>query len=313
MTRLRLAFMGTSEFAVPSLQALLAADHDILCVYSQPARPSGRGHRVQLSPVHYYAQSHNLLVRTPQTFKTVESQDEFHALKCDAAVVCSYGLLLPKPILMEPRLGCINIHASLLPRWRGASPIHHALLAGDSETGVTIMQLDKGLDTGPVILTSRVSIVSRITAQELHDQLALLGAQLIIPALSGLADQTLTPYPQSQEGITYAPKLDRSHGRIDWSMSAVSIERQIRALMPWPGSWFEYHGERIKVIECELLCPMDSDHSVAPAGCLLDNRMTVACGTGMIRLVKVQRPGRKIIDGQSFLHGIALDIGSILI
>ena len=297
-SRLRLAFMGTPDFAVPSLEALIAAGHDIACVYCQPPRPAGRGQRLQPSPVQALAEARGLPVRTPKSLRPPEARAEFAALGLDAAVVAAYGLILPVPVLEAPRLGCINVHASLLPRWRGAAPIHRAILAGDAETGVTIMQVEAGLDTGAMLLKEAVPITAATTAAALHDSLAALGARLIVEALDGLAAGRLHPEVQPAEGVTYAAKLEREEGRLDWSRPAADLERRVRALNPWPGVWFESNGERIKVLAAELAA------GSAPPGTLLDGDFTVACGEGALRLTRVQRQGRAAVDGAAFLRGL---------
>ena len=296
--RLRLAFMGTPDFAVPSLEALIAAGHDIACVYCQPPRPAGRGQRLQPSPVHALAEARGLPVRTPKSLRPPEAQVEFAALGLDAAVVAAYGLILPVPVLEAPRLGCVNVHASLLPRWRGAAPIHRAILAGDAETGVTIMRVEAGLDTGAMLLKEALPITATTTAAALHDSLAALGARLIVEALDGLAAGRLHPEVQPAEGVTYAAKLGREEGRLDWSRPAADLERRVRALNPWPGVWFESGGERIKVLAAE-----PATGSALP-GTLLDGDFTVACGEGALRLTRVQRQGRAAVDGAAFLRGL---------
>ena len=295
--RLRLAFMGTPDFAVPSLEALLAAGHEVVCVYSQPPRPAGRGHHVQRSPVHGVAEARGILVRTPKSLRAPEEQAAFAALNLDAAVVVAYGLILPVAILNAPRLGCFNVHGSLLPRWRGAAPIQRALLAGDDETGITIMQVEAGLDTGPMLLREAVPITATASAAALHDTLASLGARMIVTALDGVAAGRLHPETQPTEGVTYAAKLERDEGRLDWSRPAAELARRVRALTPWPGVWFERGAERIKVLAAEVV-----EGSGAP-GTLLDDRLTVACGEGALRLVTVQRAGRSATDGAAFLRG----------
>ena len=296
--RLRLAFMGTPDFAVPSLAALIAAGHEVACVYCQPPRPAGRGHKLQPSPVHALASSRGIAVRTPKSLRNPEAQAEFAALGLDIAVVAAYGLILPVPVLEAPRLGCVNIHGSLLPRWRGAAPIHRAILAGDSETGITIMQMEAGLDTGPMLLKQAVAITAASTAAELHDALSALGARMIVEALEGLAAGRLKAEAQPAEGVTYAAKLEREEGRLDWSRPAAELERRVRALNPWPGVWFESAGERIKVLAAD---PVPG--SGAP-GALLGEDFTVACGEGALRLAKVQRQGRGVVDGAAFLRGL---------
>ena len=304
---LRLAFMGTPDFAVPILQALLAAGHQMAAVYSQPPRPSGRGHRPQPSPVQRAAEAAGIPVHTPAKLDAAE-QGKFRALALDAAVVAAYGLILPKLVLEAPRFGCLNVHASLLPRWRGAAPIQRAILAGDRETGVTIMQMDEGLDTGPILLAESIPIGPDTTAGGLHDQLATIGARLIVQALAGRADGTLSPCPQPAEGVTYAKKLARDEGRLDWSKSAAQLERVVRALNPAPGVWFERGGERIKV----LAAIAAASGVAAPPGTVLDAALTIACGSGALRLTRMQRAGRAVVDAEAFLRGYALRPGERL-
>jgi methionyl-tRNA formyltransferase len=305
-TRLRLAFMGTPDFAVPALHALLDAGHEVAAVYSQPPRPAGRGHRETPSPVHALAAARGLPVRTPTSLRDAAEQAFFAQLHLDAAVVVAYGLILPAAILGAPRLGCLNIHASLLPRWRGAAPIQRAILAGDSETGVSIMRMDEGLDTGPVLLREATPLGPRATATELHDRLAALGSRMIVEALQGLAAGTLTAMPQPGEGITYAAKLTREEGRLDWSRPAAVLERQVRAFTPWPGAWFTHASERIKVLAAE---PMTGS---GRPGQVLDGAFTVACGEGALRLTRLQRAGKAPLDADAFLRGFALPPGIVL-
>ncbi|MDQ2104309.1 methionyl-tRNA formyltransferase [Azospirillum isscasi] len=308
MTPLRLVFMGTPDFAVPSLRALADAGHEVVCVYSQPPRPAGRGQQVQKSPVHRFAEERGIPVRTPKSLRNAEAQAEFADLKTDAAVVAAYGLILPQPVLDAPRLGCLNVHGSLLPRWRGAAPIQRSILAGDAETGITIMQMDIGLDTGAMLLKDAVAITAETTASSLHDALADMGARLIVQALDGLAEGRLTAEPQPEEGVTYAAKLTREDGRLDWTRDAAFVERQVRALTPWPGCWFDIKGERIKVLKAE---PAPEARKAAP-GTLLDDRLTIACTDGAVRLTLVQRPGKGPVDGAAFLRGFALPVGTLL-
>ncbi|RJF81956.1 methionyl-tRNA formyltransferase [Azospirillum cavernae] len=312
MTQLRLVFMGTPDFAVPSLAALIAAGHEIVCVYSQPPRPAGRGHQVQKSPVHRFAEEKGVPVRTPKSLRNAEAQAEFAGLNADAAVVAAYGLILPQAILDAPRLGCVNVHGSLLPRWRGAAPIQRAILAGDAETGITIMQMDVGLDTGAMLSKEAVAITPATTASGLHDDLAALGARMIVPALAGLADGSLTAQPQPEEGVTYAAKLTREDGRLDWSQPAAFVERQVRALTPWPGCWFDIGAERIKVLAAEPGGAATGAPETLLPGTLLDDRLTVACADGAVRLTRVQRPGKAPVDGAAFLRGFALPVGSVI-
>jgi methionyl-tRNA formyltransferase len=306
MTRLRLAFMGTPDFAQVSLAALIEAGHEIAMVYSQPPRPAGRGQKPRPSPVHALAERHGLPVATPASLKDPAEQARFAALGLDAAVVVAYGLILPGPILASPRRGCLNVHASLLPRWRGAAPIQRAILAGDRETGVTIMQMDEGLDTGPMLLSERVPIAPNDTAAELHDRLAALGARLVVEALARLAAGSLVATPQPAAGATYAAKLRREEGRLDWRRPAEELARLVRALNPWPGAWLEVGGERIKVLAAEAAA------GSGQPGQLLDDRLTVACGTGALSLLSVQRPGKAPLPAAAFLRGFALPPGTVL-
>jgi methionyl-tRNA formyltransferase len=303
--RLRLAFMGTPDFAVPILAALHAR-HDVVGVYSQPPRPAGRGHRVQPSPVQRFAEANGLPVRTPRTLRGPQEQGDFAGLALDAAVVAAYGLILPKPILAAPRLGCLNVHASLLPRWRGAAPIQRALLAGDAETGVTIMQMDEGLDTGGMLLTERTPILPATTASELHDRLAEIGARLVVEALEGVAARRLAATPQPGEGVTYAAKLGRDEGALDWRRPAAELERAVRALNPWPGVWFESRAGRIKLLAAEAV------PATGEPGTVLDDRLTIACGDGALRPLRLQRAGREPTDVASFLRGCPLPAGTRL-
>ena len=303
---LRLAFMGTPDFAVPVLAALRDAGHEVACVYSQPPRPAGRGHKEQLSPVHAFAAARGIAVRTPRSLKPAEEQQAFRDLGLDAAVVAAYGLILPVPVLQAPRLGCVNVHASLLPRWRGAAPIQRALLAGDAETGVTIMQMDAGLDTGAMLLAGRVPIGPATTASDLHDSLAALGAGLVVEALAGLAEGRLAAAAQPAEGVTYARKLEKDEGRIDWSRPAAEIERMVRGLNPWPGVWCEIGGERLKVLAAEPAA------GGGPPGTVLDGRFTVACGAGALRPTRVQRPGKAPMAAADLLRGFPIPAGSRL-
>ena len=305
MSRLRLAFMGTPDFALPTLEALVVRGHEIACVYSQPPRPAGRGNKIVASPVQRRAEELGLPVRTPVSLRKPEPQQEFRELGLDAAVVIAYGLILPQPILDAPRLGCFNVHGSLLPRWRGAAPIQRALLAGDDETGITIMQMEAGLDTGPMLLEGRTPISATDTAADLHDRLAAMGARLMVEALDGVVAGTLQPRSQPAEGATYAAKLERDEGRLDFAESAAALDRRVRAFTPWPGTWFDIAGgERIKVLKAE---PVSG--SGAP-GTLLDDKLTVSCGAGALRLILVQRPGGKPVDGAAFLRGFPLAVGS---
>ncbi len=300
---MRLAFMGSPDFAVPALRALHAAGHEIAAVYCQPPRPAGRGQRETPCPVHRAALDLGLPVRTPARLKRDTAEHEaFAALGLDAAVVAAYGLILPKAMLDAPLRGCLNIHASLLPRWRGAAPIHAAILAGDAETGITIMRMEEGLDTGPMLLKETVPIGPGTTVQALHDDLAAMGARLILRALA----EDPPAVPQPEEGVTYAPKLTKPDGRLDWAQDAAALERRVRALNPWPGTFFEHGGEQVRVLSARV-----EDAAGAP-GTLVDDAALVACGTGALRLLRLQRPGRSALDAGEFLRGFALPRGAVL-
>ena len=300
---LRLAFMGTPDFAVPTLAELIAHGHEIACVYSQPPRPKGRGMTLEPGPVHKFAQSAKLEVRTPLSLKGADEQAAFAALNLDVAIVVAYGLLLPKAILDAPRLGCFNLHGSLLPRWRGAAPIQRAVMAGDAETGVMVMQMDEGLDTGPVLMAERVP-VGRKTSGDLASELSRLGADLMVRALGALERGTIAPQPQNENGVTYARKILKDEARIDWTWTARDIDCQIRGLSPVPGAWTEVHGERLKILYAE---PVDGH---GHPGAVLDDALTVACGNGALRLVKVQRAGKSAMSAADLLKGFALPRGT---
>lgn len=291
---MRIAFMGSPDFAVPALRGLHHAGHEIAAVYCQPARPAGRGQAVRRCPVHVAADALGLPVRTPASLRSdPEAQAAFRALDLDAAVVAAYGLILPQAMLDAPRRGCINIHASLLPRWRGAAPIQAAILTGDSETGITIMQMEAGLDTGLMLLRRSVPITPDTTTASLHDALAAIGADLILEALAS----SPTPVPQEENEATYAPKLSREDGRIDWSKPAEIIDRQIRAFDPWPGTFTTLDGSLLKV-----LAARPASGSGIP-GTTLDTHLTIACGSHAVRLTRVQLPGRAVLDVEAFLRG----------
>jgi methionyl-tRNA formyltransferase len=302
---LRLAFMGSPDFAVPALRALHAAGHEVAMVYCQPPRPAGRGHKETPCPVHRAALELELPVRTPVRLRRDEqAHAEFAALDLDAAVVAAYGLILPKPMLEAPRRGCLNIHASLLPRWRGAAPIHAALLAGDAETGITIMRMDEGLDTGPMLLRDAIPIGPRATLPELHDALAEIGARLMLRAL----EEDPPAVPQPENGATYAPKLTKADGRLDWREEAAALDRRVRAMNPWPGAFFEHQGEQLRVLEAE-----PAEASAALPGMVLDAAPRIACGDGTaLRLLRLQRAGRAPLPADAFLRGYALLPGTIL-
>ena len=294
---MRVVFMGTPEFSVPALDALVAAGHELCCVYTQPPRPAGRGKKDRPSPVHLRAEALGIPVRHPARLRDPVDQAEFAALQADVAVVVAYGLILPQPVLDAPRLGCLNIHASLLPRWRGAAPIHRAIMAGDTETGVCIMQMEEGLDTGPVLLRLSLPISPQDTTGALHDRLSALGAAGITQALSQL--DSLTPDPQSDVGVTYAEKIDKAEAQVDWTRSAVEIDRQIRGLSPFPGAWTMAGDTRIKLLASRVVAG-----SGAPGAVL--QGLTIACGDGAVEILRAQRPGKKAAEAEIFLNGFAL-------
>ena len=293
--------MGTPDFAVPALAALIDGPHEVAAVYSQPPRPAGRGRAERRSPVHELALAHDIPVHTPASLKGEEAQWDFAAIGADIAVVAAYGLILPKAVLDAPAKGCINIHASLLPRWRGAAPIQRAILAGDDKTGITIMQMDEGLDTGAILAAEEIVIGPGTTCDELHDRLAALGARL--------AAGDIEAVPQPAEGTCYAAKLTRAEGRLDWREDAAALERKVRAFTPWPGAWFELGGTRIKVLAAEVV---GGPAAGAAPGLVLDGRLTVACGDGAFRVLEVQREGRKPQAAADFLRGFAIAEGTRL-
>jgi methionyl-tRNA formyltransferase len=301
---LRLAFMGTPDFAVPTLAELIAQGHDIACVYSQPPRPKGRGLALEPGPVHTFAERAGLPVRTPVSLKGATEQEDFAALNLDAAIVVAYGLLLPKPILEAPRLGCFNLHGSLLPRWRGAAPIQRAVMAGDEETGVMVMQMDEGLDTGPVLMAEKVRI-GRKTSGDLATELSRLGADLMARSLGALERGRVTAQAQATEGVTYAKKIAKDEARIDWSKSAAEIDCLIRGLAPAPGAFTEVKGERLKI-----LYAMPVQDRGQPGEVITDD-LTVACGDGALKLLKVQRAGKGVMEARELLKGFALPPGTI--
>jgi methionyl-tRNA formyltransferase len=308
---LRVVFMGTPDFAVPALQAIIDAGHEVLAVYTQPPRPKGRGQQVQISPVQTLAERHGIPVRHPKSLKKdAEAQVAFAALDADIAVVAAYGLILPKAVLDAPRHGCLNIHASALPRWRGASPIQHAILAGDAVSGVTIMRMEEGLDTGPMLLKREVSLHAQTTARSLHDELSALGSALVIEVLSHLAAKENLPEADIQDDklATYAPLLTKEDGRVDWTKSVTSIDRQIRALNPWPGTWTVASGKRLKILEAEVT---DKEFIQAP-GTVVDRIGHIACGDTGLRLIKIQPENAKPMDLAAALNGHYLAVDSIL-
>ena len=302
----RIAYMGTPDFSVGALAALIEAGHEVACVYSQPPRPAGRGKKDRPSPVHAFAAERGIEVRHPVSLRDEAEQAAFTALGLDIAVVAAYGLILPKAFLEAPRHGCLNIHASLLPRWRGAAPIQRAILAGDRISGVTIMRMDKGLDTGPMLLRESATIGPKTSAGKLHDELAAMGARMIVEALAKLEAGKLEETPQPDEGVTYAAKIDKAETRIDWARPATEIERQLRAFAPAPGAWFELDGERIRALAGTVA------NGRAKPGTTLDDALTVACGEGAIRLDVVQRAGKGAMEAAAFLRGRAVPAGTVL-
>ncbi|MEJ0059999.1 MAG: methionyl-tRNA formyltransferase [Terricaulis sp.] len=307
----RLAFMGSPDFALPSLEALIAAGHEVACVYSQPPRAAGRGKQERKTPVHVFAEARGFEVRTPKSLKRAEEQAAFAALNLDVAIVVAYGLILPKPILDAPRLGCLNLHGSLLPRWRGAAPIQRALMAGDRVTGVQVMQMEEGLDTGPVFASAETPISPDDTAASLHDRLSALGAPLLADTLARIERGEIVARPQAEEGVIYAHKIDPAEARIDWSRPAREIDLKIRGLSPFPGAWFELPTARgplrVKVLDARL------GQGVGAPGEALDDALLIACGEGAVRLTSVQREGRGALPAGEFLRGAPVPAGTRLI
>ncbi|MBB3359648.1 MULTISPECIES: methionyl-tRNA formyltransferase [unclassified Novosphingobium] len=301
---MRVVFMGTPEFAVPTLDALVAAGHDVVAVYSQPPRPAGRGKKLQPSPVHLAAERHGLPVLTPVSLKGADEQAAFAAHGADVAVVAAYGLILPAAILAAPAKGCLNVHGSLLPRWRGAAPVQRAILAGDVHTGITIMQMERGLDTGPMLATVATPVAGK-TAGALTAELATLGADLMVRVLADLA--SFTPEVQPEAGVTYAAKIDKAESRLDFAQPAEQVERQVRAFAPAPGAFFELDGERYRVLAAQV-----ADDAAGTPGTVLDEALTIACGQGAIRPLTVQRAGRPAMDTAALLRGRAIPAGTVL-
>jgi methionyl-tRNA formyltransferase len=297
---MKIIFMGTPDFAVPTFTGIVAAGHEIVAVYTRAPKPAGRGQAERKSPVHLAAEGFGIPVRTPKTLRNADEQAAFAALGADVGIVVAYGLILPKPILDAPRLGCLNLHGSLLPRWRGAAPIQRAVLAGDARTGVMVMQMDEGLDTGPVALAEEMPIGPDMTTGELHDKMMLVGADLMGRALAALERGSLTFTPQSNDGVTYASKIDKAEARIDWSRPASEVHNLIRGMSPFPGAWFELElagiPTRVKALRSTLVAG-----SAAPGTILPD--LTIACGAGAVRLVSVQREGKAAMDAATFLRG----------
>ncbi|MBD2842423.1 methionyl-tRNA formyltransferase [Erythrobacter rubeus] len=301
---MRIIFMGTPDFAVPALAALDAAGHEVACVYTQPPRPAGRGKKLRPSPVQAKAEELGIEVRSPRSLKGEEAQAEFAALNADVAVVAAYGLILPQAVLDAPSHGCLNIHASILPRWRGAAPIHRAIMAGDEETGVTIMQMEAGLDTGPMLHIVRTPIEDKTTG-ELTEELAELGASAMVEVLADLGG--FAAQPQDERQATYAPKIDKAEARIDWSRPASELVRYVHGLAPFPGAWFELEGERVKLLKGE-----SKTASGAP-GTVLNDDLTIACGSGAIQPLRLQRAGKPAMNRSDFLRGRAIKVGSTIV
>ncbi|AXT35400.1 methionyl-tRNA formyltransferase [Phaeobacter sp. LSS9] len=301
---MRIVFMGTPDFSVPVLNALVEAGHEIAAVYCQPPRPAGRGKKDRPTPVHARAEALGLEVLHPVSLKDAQQQVEFAELNADVAVVVAYGLILPQAVLDAPRQGCLNIHASLLPRWRGAAPIHRAIMAGDAQTGVCIMQMEAGLDTGPVLMREATDIGAEETTAELHDRLSEMGANLIVRALTQLPG--LTPEVQPDDGVTYAHKIDKAEARVDWTRPASEVDQQIRGLSPFPGAWCEIDGQRVKLLASRVV------DGAGAAGKVLDDALRVACGEGAIELLKLQRAGKGAQAREIFLRGFPVTAGTQL-
>ena len=302
---LRLIFMGTPDFSVPTLLELVAHGHEIAAVYTRAPKPGGRrGLQLQPTPVEEAARKLGIPVLTPKTLKTPEALDEFSAFDADAAVVVAYGMILPQAILDAPKLGCYNLHASLLPRWRGAAPINRAIMAGDAETGVMVMKMDVGLDTGDVAMAERLAITDNMTALDLHDRLSRLGADLMVRAMAALDRGGLQLRKQSEDGVTYAAKIDKAEARIDWSKPAHAVLRHIHGLSPFPGAWAEFDNARVKILRCEL-----GQGSGAP-GAVLDDHLTIACGEGAVRIIELQLEGKGRMQAADFLRGVPVKAGA---
>ncbi len=302
--QMRIVFMGTPDFSVPVLDALVEAGHDIAAVYCQPPRPAGRGKKDRPTPVHARAEALGFEVRHPVSLKDAQQQVEFAALNADVAVVVAYGLILPQAVLDAPRQGCLNIHASLLPRWRGAAPIHRAIMGGDAQTGVCIMQMEAGLDTGPVLMREATDIGAEETTAQLHDRLSEMGAELIVQALTQLTN--LTPVVQPDDGVTYAHKIDKAEARVDWTRPAVEVDQQIRGLSPFPGAWCEIDGQRVKLLASRVV------DGAGVAGRVLDDSLRIACGEGAVELLRLQRAGKGAQEREIFLRGFPIAAGTDL-
>lgn len=292
--------MGTPDFAVSTLKALIDAGHEIACVYAQPPRASGRGLQLRPTPVHAFAEAQGIVVRTPLSLKSVDEQQRFADVKADAAVVVAYGLLLPQAVLDAPKFGCFNVHASLLPRWRGAAPIQRAIMAGDAETGVTIMRMEAGLDTGPMLKVGRVAIGAETTDASLHDELAVVGAKLIVEVLYNPSVHGII---QPDDGVTYAKKIEKAEAHVDFSRPALEVRNHIHGLSPFPGAWCMMNGARVKILQCQII------ESAGSAGEMLDDELAVACGVGALRFTSLQREGKGVMDAATFLRGFPVPKG----
>ena len=301
---MRIAFMGTPDFSLSALKAILKTGHEVVAVYSQPPRRAGRGKKERPSPVHAYALEQNIPVHTPLNFKDPNERELFKKLNLDVAVVFAYGLILPQEKQDATKFGCLNIHASLLPRWRGAAPIHRAIMAGDAETGVGIMQMEAGLDTGPVHLQKRISIDENDTTGSLHDQLSTLGAEAIVEVLNNIKKST--PTPQNEEGVTYAKKIDKAEARIDWSHSAADLRKKIHGLSPFPGAWCEVNGERLKIHQVRI------SKKTGKVGTMIAEPLTIACAEGSIIIKRAQRAGKGPMDVKALLNGFDVKVGTVL-
>ncbi|NGM51627.1 methionyl-tRNA formyltransferase [Caulobacter sp. 602-2] len=307
---MRIAFLGTPDFAVACLAELVASGHEIACVYSQPPAPRGRGQELKPSPVHAFAEGLGLPVRTPVSMKTAEEIEAFKALDLDAAVVVAFGQILVRDVLEAPKLGCFNLHASLLPRWRGAAPIQRAIMAGDPVTGVQVMRMSEGLDEGPVLLSETVRIDALDTVASLHDRLAAVGARLLPVALAAIERGGAVETPQAEEGVTYAKKIKPAEARIDWTRTAAEVDRHIRGLSPFPGAWFEAPSEKGPVRVKALLSKVEDAEGAA--GTVLDDALLIACGEGAVRLLKAQREGKGVQEAEVFVRGFPLAAGTVL-
>jgi methionyl-tRNA formyltransferase len=308
---LRLVYLGTPDFAVPTLAAIVRQGHDVAAVYTRAPRPAGRGMELRPSPVEREARRHGIEVLTPKTLRTPQAQEEFDAHRAEAAVVVAYGLILPKPVLDAPRLGCFNLHASALPRWRGAAPINRAIMAGDARTGVAVMRMEEGLDTGAIAMVTGVAIGPDMTAGELHDELAQAGAGLMVHALDVLEQGTLPLIPQPDEGVTYAAKIDKNETRIDWTKPWQAVHNHCRGLSPFPGAWFELQGLGKEAARIKVLRTTRGD-GTGPPGMVLDDKLTVACSDGAVRILELQRAGKQPMKAGEFLRGMPLAAGTRL-